>query len=123
MARTNETTISDDIKDDDIMRTLFFEQITDDRFDSNIKELLEKRIKKIKELLDIEGVEVIVSDIRNIHLDEYTEYKSDGSIFYQVSPNNQCRCNFQVRKTTRKVTWNDIYGLINSVKATHYTLR
>ena len=46
------------------MRTLFFEQITDDRFDSNIKELLEKRIKKIKELLDIEGVEVIVSDIR-----------------------------------------------------------
>ena len=28
------------------MRTLFFEQITDDRFDSNIKELLEKRIKK-----------------------------------------------------------------------------
>ena len=38
------------------MRTLFFEQITDDRFDSNIKELLEKRIKKIKELLDIEGV-------------------------------------------------------------------
>ena len=105
------------------MRTLFFEQITDDRFDSNIKELLEKRIKKIKELLDIEGVEVIVSDIRNIHFDEYTEYKSDGSIFYQVSPNNQCRCNFQVRKTTRKVIWNDIYGLINSVKATHYTLR
>ena len=46
MARTNEMTISDDIKDDDIMRTLFFEQITDDRFDSNIKELLEKRIKK-----------------------------------------------------------------------------
>ena len=33
------------------MRTLFFEQITDDRFDSNIKELLEKRVyEKIYEI-------------------------------------------------------------------------
>ena len=31
------------------MRTLYFTQITDDRFDKNIKQLLEKRIEKLKE--------------------------------------------------------------------------
>ena len=30
------------------MRTLYFTQITDDRFDKNIKQLLEKRIEKLK---------------------------------------------------------------------------
>ena len=32
------------------MRTLYFTQITDDRFDKNIKQLLEERIQKLKEL-------------------------------------------------------------------------
>ena len=51
----------------DFMRTLYFTQITDDRFDKNIKQLLEERTHKIKELLSIDGVEVIVSDIEDIH--------------------------------------------------------
>ena len=35
------------------MRTLYFTQITDDRSDKNIKQLLEERIQKLKELLKI----------------------------------------------------------------------
>lgn len=58
------------------MRTLYFTQITDDRYDRNIKPLLEEKAQKIKELLNIDGIEVLVSDIENI---------SFGS-------NNQCRC-------------------------------
>lgn len=102
------------------MRTLYFTQITDDRFDENIKELLEKRVKKIKELLDINGVEVIISDIEDIYFEGNTIYYEDGNVAYQTEPNNQCRCRFQVRKTTRKVTWNDIHDLVNSVKAVSY---
>ena len=105
----------------DFMRTLYFTQITDDRFDKNIKQLLEERTHKIKELLSIDGVEVIVSDIEDIHFNGHTEYWADGSIAYQTEPNNQCRCRFQVRKNTRKLSWNDIYRLVNSVKPVPYS--
>lgn len=105
------------------MKTLYFTQITDDRFDKEIKQLLEKRIQTIKELLSVDGVEVIVSDIEEIHFDSYTIYAEDGSVTYQTKPNNQCRCIFQVRKNTRKLSWNDIYKLVNSVKPVHYSFR
>ena len=103
------------------MRTLYFTQITDDRFDKNIKQLLEKRIEKLKELLNIEGVELVVSDIEDIHFNGHTEYWKDGTVAYKTDPNNQCRCRFQVRKTTRKITWNDIYKIVNSVKPVPYS--
>lgn len=103
------------------MRTLYFTQITDDRFDKNIEQLLEERIQKIKELLSIDGVEVIVSDIESIHFNGHTEYWKDGSIAYQTKSNNQCRCRFKVKKTTRKLSWNDIYRLVNSVKPVPYS--
>lgn len=80
------------------MRTLYFTQITDDRSDKNIKQLLEERIQKLKELLNIEGIELVVSDIEDIHFDGYTEYWKDGTIAYQEPANNQCRCRFQVKK-------------------------
>ena len=86
------------------MRTLCFTQITDDRFDKNITSLLEERVQKIKELLNIDGIKLFVSDIENI------DFKS----------NNQCRCRFQVVKTTRKISWNDIYKLVNSVNPALY---
>lgn len=88
-----------------MMRTLYFEQITDDRFDKDIYNLLENRVKKLKELLNIDGVEV-----------------NTGFIYDVGSENNQqCRCKFYITKTTRKVTWNDIYKIVNSVKAVRYT--
>ena len=89
------------------MRTLYFEQITDDRFDKDIYNLLENRVKKLKELLNIDGVEVNTSVIYEVDFDS----------------NKQCRCNFTIRKNTRKATWNDIYKIVNSVKAVPYTFR
>lgn len=102
------------------LRTLCFVQITDDRFDKNIKQLLEERVQKLKELLNIDGVEVAISDIEDIHFDGQAVRREDGSIAYWIEPNNQCRCRFQVRKTTRKVSWNDIYDIVNSVKPAVY---
>lgn len=88
-------------------RMLYFEQITDDRFDTDIYNLLEKRVKQIKELLNIEGVEVITGNIYDV----------------DFGTNKQCRCKFYVKKNTRKITWNDVYKLVNSVKAVPYTFR
>lgn len=88
-------------------RILFFEQITDDRQDKDIYNLLEHRVNKIKELLDIDGVEVSTGNIYDV----------------DFRTNKQCRCKFYIKKNTRKVTWNDIYGLVNSVKPVPYTFR
>lgn len=86
------------------MRTLFFTQTSDGRFDADICELLKERVKKIKELLSIDGVEVTTGDIYTIDF--------DGG--------KQCRCDFFVRKNTSHVTWKDIYNIVNSVKAVPY---
>ena len=88
-------------------RILYFEQITDDRFDENIYNLLDKRVRKIKELLNIDGVEVYTSMIYDV----------------DFGTNKQCRCKFYVHKHTKKVTWNDIYKIVNSVKAVPYTFK
>lgn len=89
------------------MRILYFEQITDNRFDEDIYNLLENRVKKLKELLNIDGVEVNTSMIYDV----------------DFGTNKQCRCKFYIKKNTRKVTWNDIYKIVNSVKAVPYTFR
>ena len=103
------------------MRTLYFTQITDDRFDKNIRQLLQERTEKIKALLNIDGVEVIVSDIRELHFDGYKYYREDGSISCKQPSSNQCRCRFQIRKTTKKLSWEDIYKIVNSVKPARYS--
>lgn len=86
------------------MKTLYFEQITDDRFDEDIHTLLENRVKKIKELLAIDGVTVTTGDISNV----------------DFGTNKQCRCKFYVTKKSNSVTWTDIFKLVNSVKAVPY---
>lgn len=103
------------------MRTLYFTQMTDDRFDRNIKSLLEERVREIKKLLNVDGVKVVISDIEDIHFDGHTKYREDGSIVYKTEPNNQCRCKFEVIKTTRELSWNDIYKIVNSVKPVPYS--
>lgn len=102
-------------------RALYFTQITDNRFDNNIKELLIKRTEKLKELLNIDGVTLWVSDIEDIHFNGHTEYWKDGTIAFKTEPNDQCRCRFKIEKETRKVSWNDIYKLVNSVKPVPYS--
>lgn len=104
-------------------KVLYFEQITDDRFDADIYNLLEKRVAKIKELLDIDGIEVTSFPIEKIHFNEHINYWKDGTIAYISPANNQCRCGFYIKKNTRKISWNDIYRLVNSVKAVSYKFR
>jgi hypothetical protein len=78
-------------------RVLFFTQCTDDRFDKgDIKKLLERRIKKIKKLLDIEGITVKVGSIRKL------DWHKEGM------NNIQYRADFVVIKDTGKISWNDI---------------
>ena len=86
------------------MRTLYFEQITDDRFNKDIYNLLENRVKRLKELLNIDGIELKTSNI----------YEIDFEM------NKQCRCKFFIKKNTKKLTWNDIYKIVNSIKAVPY---
>ena len=101
-------------------RTLYFTQITDDRFDKDIRTLLEERVERLKELLRIDGVEVAVFPITDIHFDEHAMYWEDGTFAYTIPGSNQCRCRFEVKKSTRKVSWNEIYRIVNSVNAVPY---
>lgn len=101
-------------------RTLYFEQITDDRFDKDIRSLLEERVDKLRELLIIDGVETTIFPINEIHFNESTEYYKDGTVACVIPANNQCRCRFEIKKTTKKVSWADIYRIVNSVKPVPY---
>jgi hypothetical protein len=94
------------------MRTLAFQQITDGRWDdpNNLLELLNERIEAIKIKLNIDGVQVRVG--------EPFEVKWDATSYSPA--HSQFRADFYVNKATREVTWNYIYGLVNSVKAVSY---
>jgi hypothetical protein len=90
-------------------RTLVFQQITDSRFMEKEKCLpvLIDRIGKIKQLLDIDGVFVDVGEPYLLNWGDNIQYRAD----------------FYIWKNTRKTTWNDIYGLVNSVKPVPYEFR
>jgi len=110
-------------------RTLSFQQITDSRRHKreDCLPILETRIDEIKKLLNIEGVELTVG---SPYLLEWGNKEDEGKLpeNYLKNPwdfdtdlyHIQYRANFKVKKHTRKVTWNDIYGLVNSVKAVPY---
>jgi len=112
-------------------RRLYFQQITDSRFmeEEECLPVLQERIEKIKRLLDIEGVSVTVGkayfldwteEVQKIY-DENKNYYSDN--YKRPIREIQYRADFYVTKTTRKVTWNDIYKLVNSVKAVPYDFK
>ena len=90
------------------MRTLTFEQITDTRFENgDIEQILAERIDKICEMLNrMEGVHFFHFGIKKIT--------------FENENNSQCRCQFWVKKDSRKTTWNDIFKTINSIKAVPY---
>lgn len=87
------------------MRTLHFTQITDSRFNSNIADLMNERIAKLEELF---------ANIPGVVLKHYDKYKV---IFDDCE---QYRADFYIQKNTKKYSWNDIYGMINSVKSAYY---
>ena len=106
-------------------RILYFQQITDNRFDNNVKELLEERITILKEKLNIEGVEVKIGTPYEL---TWEEAISNNGKYIQLSDKStyttfirrQLRVDFYVKKNTKKITWNDIYNIVNSVKAVPY---
>jgi|LSQX01.3.fsa_nt_gb hypothetical protein len=93
-------------------RKLYFQQITDSRFENeeDCLPILNKRIEKLKKLLDIENVNITVSNPRLLEWG-----KAEGA-----EEHIQYRADFIIEKKTRKVTWNDIYKMVNSVKAVPY---
>jgi len=93
-------------------RKLYFQQITDSRFmnEEDCLPILNKRIKELKKLLDIENVNVTVSDPMLLEWG-----KAEG-----VDEHIQYRADFVIEKKTRKITWNDIYKIVNSIEAVPY---
>ncbi len=88
------------------MRILTFTQITDSRFDTDVAATMRERKRKIISLLkNMENVEVSHDVERQVSFPDGTE---------------QYRCNFVVKKSGKKTTWNDIYKAVNSVKAVPY---
>lgn len=85
-------------------RTLIFTQITDDRFNDDIEDLLNERLAELERKLNLDGV----------YFKHYEPYEVD------FGENKQFRADCVVRKTNPKITWNDIKGIINSVKAVPY---
>lgn len=102
------------------MKILNFTQITDSRFDENIKDLLQTRVKRLKKLLDLDGIELIVTDIKEVHFDGYKRMDENGNLVYEEKPSVQYRCDFFVRKNTSKITWDEIYDIVNSVNPVQY---
>lgn len=88
------------------MRTLKFTQITDDRFDENIKDTLIQRVNILKDSLNqLPGVTAKTTGIYDLTFEDGTK---------------QCRCDFYVAKEGRKVSWDDVYKMVNQVKACPY---
>jgi len=87
-------------------RTLTFEQITDSRWLTTEKCLpeLQDRIEKLKVLLDIKNIDLKIEEPYLIEWEGHIQY----------------RATFYIRKDTKTITWNDIYILVNSVKAVPY---
>jgi len=95
-----------------MVKRLYFQQITDSRFkkEEDCLPVLKERIEKLKKLLDIESLNIIVSEPKLLEWG-----KAEG-----VEEHIQYRADFIIEKKTRKITWNDIYKIVNSVEAVPY---
>ena len=87
-------------------RTLKFQQIADNRFVSDVNEEIERLKDEVCKALDkLPGVEYECHDFHGLLKWD------DGEI--------QRRYTFYVKKD-RQVTWNDVFTVVNSVKAVPY---
>jgi len=84
-----------------------FEFITDDRFGGTKKKLqsMNRRLKRSIKTLD--GVNLRI--IRPLF-----------HLTFENGKTNQWRITYIVSKNTKDVTWNDVFGKINKIKAPHY---
>ena len=96
-------------------RTLTFTQICDVRFNKSIEDLKLINANILAELNKINGIKVRFDNIREVKFDHEPNSKSSHEFC------SSFRQNYYIQKNTRKTTWNDIYGIINKVKAVHYS--
>ena len=88
------------------MATLHFQQITDDRFEDDILNKLIARNETLKNLLNVKGIEALkIGEPRLVTFEEGKQYRSD---YYLIK--------------NKKITWNEIYGIVNSVCAVPFKL-
>lgn len=99
------------------MRSLTFTQIVDSRFDTmdsyteqtkgELNTLIRERHAILMDLLNsLEGVTVECREAYLIDWDDFYQYRQD----------------YRVQKTTRRVTWDTIQTLVNSIHAVPYRL-
>ena len=87
-------------------RTLMFTQIADSRFDKDLENTINQyKSDIISKLSEIDGVKVHTDKIRDVEFEDGTK---------------QLRQDYFVQKQNNKVSWNDIYAIINSVNARPY---
>lgn len=117
-------------------RRLYFEQITDSRFipKDDCLPVLQERVCKIEKLLTMEGIDLKIGEpylidwtevTRNHNLECAEKNPSMREYYLKEAENEhiQYRADFWVKKITRKVTWNDIMRLVNSVNAVPYDFK
>ena len=89
-------------------KTLFFEQIVDERLENepkeDLKEILVKRNEALGADLRALGLAVKISEPERIEF-------SDGIQFRSI---------YSVQKNTRKVTWKDVFKVVNAYKSARY---
>lgn len=86
-------------------RTLTFEQIADSRFGITKGDLLERH-ERLMDLLSKQKPLTIVSE-------EPKRYVwPDGTVQYRIR--------YYIKKEGRKLTWNDVFRLVNSIKPVPY---
>ena len=118
-SRKVELVTNNDLKDDILYRydivmnsksapkeVLKFQQTTDSRYDKDAYMLLQKRLKELENKLNIKGVKFDYSEPSWIPGDGYDQWVS----------------NCTVKKTAKNITWENIYEIVNSIKAVPYKL-
>lgn len=100
----NTVRVIDESKKITEARVLKFQQVTDDRFDKNINELLQSRLDELTNKLDIDGVEFSYDEPHEVDFRDSKQWRADCTI----------------KKITNDLTWNDIFKIVNSVKAVPY---
>lgn len=83
------------------MRTLHFQIIVDSQFHKDLNHTFAERMQQLRNALRVPDVELITNTCRDLYF--------EGGI-------RQIRADCYVKKG-KGITWNQIYGMVNSVKA------
>lgn len=96
-------------------RKLFFTQIADDRFNQNEMDLIHVHKKLTESLSKHDSLEVTHSKIREVEF----SHEIKGVKY----TNKQWRIDYLIEKQGRKLTWNQVYEIVNSVKVVSFELK